>query len=126
MIPHDVCYSVENIGYNTIKTDPASFCADSLNGVYDEASGTCMEIPFPGNMTNKTVTMNVAGAYKEIFDDCEGDFLNEVYNSFAEASGDIASTQIDKAIDPEDQEDKEGSLRPPLKKPFKDQGLSKS
>jgi hypothetical protein len=122
MIPHDVCYSVENIGYNTIKTDPASFCADSLNGVYDEASGTCMEIPFPGNMTNKTVTMNVAGAYKEIFDDCEGDFLNEVYNSFAEASGDIASTQIDKAIDPEDQEDKEGSLRPTLKKPFKDGG----
>ena len=61
MIPHDVCYSVENIGYNTIKTDPASFCADSLNGVYDEASGTCMEIPFPGNMTTAAAKSWLAG-----------------------------------------------------------------
>lgn len=49
-------------------------------------------------------------------------FLNEIYDSYAEAAGDIASTQIDKAIDPKDQEDKEGSLRPGLKKPFKDGG----
>ena len=122
MVPHDVCYSIENIGYNVVRTDPVTFCNSTLGGNYNEETQNCENIPFPGGMTNKTVTMNVVGAYKEVFGECDGNEVNTIYNSYAYAAGDIASTQIDKAIDPKDQEDKEGSLRPTLKRPFKTGG----
>ena len=48
-------------------------------------------------------------------------FCSTQFN-YAYAAGDIASTRIDKAIDPKDQEEKEGSLRPTLKRPFKTGG----
>ena len=73
MVPHDVCYSIENIGYNVVRTDPVTFCNNSLGGKYNKETQNCEDIPFPGEMTNKTVTMNVSGAYKDIFGECDGE-----------------------------------------------------
>ena len=94
MVPHDVCYSIENIGYNVVRTDPVTFCNSSLGGKYNKETQNCEDIPFPGEMTNKTVTMNVVGAYKEIFGECDGSAVNTIYDSYAYAAGDIASHRL--------------------------------
>ena len=41
MVPHDVCYSIENIGYNVVRTDPVTFCNSSLGGKYNEETQNC-------------------------------------------------------------------------------------
>ena len=48
MVPHDVCYSIENIGYNVVRTDPVTFCNSSLGGKYNKETQNCEDIPFPG------------------------------------------------------------------------------
>ena len=84
MVPHDVCYSIENIGYNVVRTDPVTFCNNSLSE-YNKETQNCEDIPFP-EMTNKTVTMNVVGAYKEIFGEWDGSAVNTIYDSYAYAA----------------------------------------
>jgi len=117
MIPGDVCASTENLVYSTAKLQSATMCSETFGGVLEGKS--CTKIKFPGNLTNETMTINVASTFEDVFKDCESKALGDFYDSMAQTVGSIAPRQINKAIDPEGEEDKEGSLRPGLKRPFK-------
>lgn len=88
-----------------------------------DKNNLCSNIKLPGNLTNETLSLNIPNTFEEVFKDCgkEG-ALNDFYDSMSQTVASIAPNQINKFIDPENQEDKELSLRPGLKQPFKDGG----
>jgi len=117
MIPGDLCFGGENVGYRYF--NEGNICVDQFNGTGDNTA-CLIPMDLKENFTI-FVNFNAMGMYENFFGACETDHMAALWKSFADSAENITGAYVDEAIEGMEAE---MQIKPPLEKVLREAGNS--